>query len=335
MTATMIPALHFESAAFPAERQFAEWARMLMAHDATAPSPQAGFPVVSDGFQVGPIMISHGHIPPVRLVRNSRRLKADGVDNYFILMLLGGRWSGDMGTGPVEMAAGEVVVMDMTGPIDAVAEASESIIVILPRQMLDEAVAPFAMHGLMLTDTALGRIFADFLAALVRRLPETPAAEAETLGLMLRDTLAAALNATRQSLRMPADLPLLGKAKRHIEANLANPFDAAAMAKALGTSRATLYRLFALAGGLGVYIARRRLNRAHQLLNRPDEQRTVGEIAFATGFNSPSHFSRAFRVEYGYTAGALRRKRHLAAPAGPEPAIEVSDAYIGWHGKVS
>lgn len=49
----------------------------------------------------------------------------------------------------------------------------------------------------------------------------------------------------------------------------------------------------------------RRLDRAKSLL--VDSRHSVGEIALATGFSSPSHFSQAFRKQWGATPSRFRR----------------------------
>jgi AraC-like DNA-binding protein len=58
----------------------------------------------------------------------------------------------------------------------------------------------------------------------------------------------------------------------------------------------------------GKWLMEKRLNHAHQLL--VNLGKTVAEAAFESGFESASHFSRAFRQRFGMPPGTT--KRHLA-----------------------
>ncbi|MFP1683143.1 helix-turn-helix domain-containing protein [Alloalcanivorax sp. C16-1] len=79
------------------------------------------------------------------------------------------------------------------------------------------------------------------------------------------------------------------------------------LARALGCSRATLYRLFArhqdtVAGCL----REARLHRAHQLLTSAPAHLGVAELAARCGFLDSSSFSRLFRRRYGLRPSDLR-----------------------------
>lgn len=75
--------------------------------------------------------------------------------------------------------------------------------------------------------------------------------------------------------------------------------NAANVAEALNTSRATLDRQFKAHHSTSFisYLKHHRLLRAHKLLE--EQQGSVSEIAYACGFTSLSSFSRAYRKEYG------------------------------------
>ena len=67
------------------------------------------------------------------------------------------------------------------------------------------------------------------------------------------------------------------------------------LGKALGYSRPQLYRKMVLLTGRSpnLFINEYRLNKALQLLKR--KEKNISEIAFQTGFNSPSYFSKCFQ----------------------------------------
>ncbi len=100
------------------------------------------------------------------------------------------------------------------------------------------------------------------------------------------------------------------QAKRYIEAHLREPdLTPCSVARALGISPRYLRMLFC--GGTenaSRYILRRRLEEcAKQLSSALWTGHTITDIAFACGFNSAAHFTRAFRDQHGMTPSEYRR----------------------------
>ncbi len=58
------------------------------------------------------------------------------------------------------------------------------------------------------------------------------------------------------------------------------------------------------------HILRRRLEECAAARQLSPAGQTITEIAFAGGFNSTAHFSRAFRQQYGSTPAEYRDSRH-------------------------
>jgi AraC-like DNA-binding protein len=103
------------------------------------------------------------------------------------------------------------------------------------------------------------------------------------------------------------------QAKRFIEAHLTEPdLTPTAVARAIEVSPRYLRMLFAEDDETAsAYILRRRLEEcARQLASSLRRGQTITEIAYAGGFNSTTHFSRAFRQHYELTPGQYRN-RHL------------------------
>ncbi|AVA24514.1 GlxA family transcriptional regulator [Rhizobium sp. LEGMi198b] len=104
----------------------------------------------------------------------------------------------------------------------------------------------------------------------------------------------------------PALITVLEK----MEATIEQPMDRRTMAKLVGLSPRHLDRLFAEQLGVSFHDSyhRIRLDHARRLLEQ--SPLSISELAFATGFSSASHFSRAFRQHFGLTpksARAIRR----------------------------
>jgi DNA-binding response OmpR family regulator len=76
-------------------------------------------------------------------------------------------------------------------------------------------------------------------------------------------------------------------------------FNTESLAREVGMSRSNLYRKIQALTNQSThdFILSLRLKRAAQLLDK--KSATVSEVAYAVGFNSPSHFSKVFRREFG------------------------------------
>ncbi len=103
------------------------------------------------------------------------------------------------------------------------------------------------------------------------------------------------------------DEALHAAACRYIQLHLGDPdLTSARIARALGCSRAHLYRIFALHDqGIGEMIRAGRLHRASALLAAAPDWH-IERIAMECGFASPSAFARAFRDRNGLTPTAFR-----------------------------
>lgn len=124
-------------------------------------------------------------------------------------------------------------------------------------------------------------------------------------------------------------LPPLGRAllleriKLHVRERLPDPeLSIQSVAQAMNCSKRALHNAFELEGRtLRDYIWDSRLEQARLALEREDVQRgAISGIAFASGFNSAAHFSRAFRGRYGVSPRAWQSgERHTPSIEG-EPS---------------
>jgi transcriptional regulator GlxA family with amidase domain len=102
----------------------------------------------------------------------------------------------------------------------------------------------------------------------------------------------------------PALLSVLEKMETAVE----RPLSRQAMARLVGLSTRQLDRLFSghLGSGFLDTYRRLRLDHARKLIGQ--SPMSIAEIAYATGFSSTSHFSRAFRAHFGMAPRQLRAR---------------------------
>ncbi len=116
-----------------------------------------------------------------------------------------------------------------------------------------------------------------------------------------------------------SDLELLARLRigmDYMDANFASPLVAAEVAARTGYSRFHFLRCFRTAYGEtpGLYLSRRRIERAKHLLRDPSLSITT--VAFEVGFTSVGTFCTTFKRMTGMTAGDFRR---LPANLEPQP----------------
>jgi AraC-like DNA-binding protein len=124
----------------------------------------------------------------------------------------------------------------------------------------------------------------------------------------------------------PLLAPALARAAMRVaDGRLADPdLSPASLAAELNVSVRTLHRAFAAAGEpMAAYIRRRRLERARTELAAPGRPE-VSEVAARWRFADGSHFTRAFRKQYGQTPSQFARaskspRPRLTPPVTTEP----------------
>ncbi len=83
-------------------------------------------------------------------------------------------------------------------------------------------------------------------------------------------------------------------------------FDQEILSKEMGMSRTSLFRKIKKLTQLNpsAFIRSHRLEQAYEMLEQ--EEMSISEIAFATGFNDLAYFSKCFKESYGITPSAKR-----------------------------
>jgi AraC family transcriptional regulator len=148
------------------------------------------------------------------------------------------------------------------------------------------------------------------VAALGRRIARE-LTEPDDLSPLVRQALeleAAALfcRALRRD-RLPAPPAWLKAARDLVADQLDTPASLDAVAQAVGRHPAHLARAFRRCYGtsLGEYARRQRLEAAARLVR--GGTMPLAEVALACGFHDQAHFSRAFKLAFGYSPAAWRR----------------------------
>lgn len=168
--------------------------------------------------------------------------------------------------------------------------------------------------GMVEGDTGFGAIYSSLLRATAEALDTLSQDQMRPIELALTEFLVAFL-ADRDSRALEAKNQQ-GKAQLHricqsIEALLGEPdLTLVQAAEESGVSPRYLQKLFAAEGlNFTAYLRLRRLERCKLELASPIYGAlSISQISFNWGFNGSSHFSRAFRAQYGLSPRAFRKQ---------------------------
>jgi len=259
-------------------------------------------------YQMGPMVVGRTSMGPDahRFDRSSAHIGATGLDLFLIQMFVtGGDRRSSEGT-ETQVEAGDIVIADLTRPLSTRTNAFTNLSFIVPRALFLNRVPDLdALHGTILRGSTLaGRLMGEHLRAVWAQAPvmneqDGPVAASATVDLLLSLLgSGAAREGANATLGPTAKLFAI---RRYIEQNLGSTeLGPTHLCEQFALSRASLYRQFEPLGGIAEYVRNRRLSRALRLLSAPEHrQRSIAEIAAATGFADVSAFSRAFRSKFG------------------------------------
>ncbi len=252
-------------------------------------------------------------------VRSKRLIAAEGLDHYLVQVYRRGVCDGAYGEIRNTVRPGDIKIIDLGQPFHTFNTDFENISLTIPRATLAPLLArPDGLHGLVLPgETPLAAILAAHLRTLSDTGPVLGEADREALAAGTVQLVAACLGAAPRAREhiAAARAAAVGQAirdfiDRHIGSPLLGP---EMLAREFGISRARLYRLFEDEDGIVSYIQARRLRHCLATLTDPGQaHRRQGEIAFAAGFASDAHFSRAFRRAFGMSPSEARGRADLA-----------------------
>jgi AraC family transcriptional activator of tynA and feaB len=236
-------------------------------------------------------------------------------DAYLAIVLLSGDYVLEQDGNEAVLQPGDMAIFDATRPhrIHCPGDFSK-LILSIPRPLLRERMAGVERCAALRISGAagIGAVASGFVRSCSQNAGALAAHESSALADHAVDLLTLAAASVR-----PAPFALsnsraatLVRVKALIEALLTDfTLDTAIIARRAGLSARYLNGLFGEEGtSLMRYVWRRRLEQCAKDLCDPRRAgERVAEIAFRWGFGDASHFSRAFRQQFGCAPGAFRR----------------------------
>lgn len=279
---------------------------------------------------IGPIILFKGACGG-HLVRRSPA-QISGTPGFLLVTLYeAGHLTGMTENEPFEAHDGDLVLRDLDSSFEALRYPSQFQAILLPRKLL--GLGPGDVPSLRIlrrNDATVETVRTVMEEAFGVLRPEASLYSFEMMQRLLA-TIRMALLRPQASLspRHAARQAQMRQIQIFIEQNLGRlDLSAETLLPEFGLSRATLYRLFEVQGGVRSYIVDRRLFRA--LLEISDMARRRGKIQRAAkrwGFSSPSNFNRSVQQVFGASPGALLRapvtSDHVTLEFGQKAPITV------------
>lgn len=277
---------------------------------------------------LGTAIVCSARASGLRFVRERGLVARMGVDHIVAHMRVSGQSRVAVSGREQDCAPGDICLFDLSRPLSAASTDYEAITVVLPRPLFGVRQSALdTLHGAVIRGaTPFGRMLTDHLRSLSTHAtgfsePEAAAAAEATAALLG----VAALGLTQEDGGVqPLERALLVAIRRFIEAELASTdLTAEAIGQRFGVSRSALYRLFVPLGGVSGYIRQRRLARAYRDLAAGDGRfARISDVAYRWRFESPAHFTQAFRAEFGCAPRDVRAQVAIepGKSSGTEPA---------------
>ncbi|MCA1325190.1 helix-turn-helix domain-containing protein [Herbaspirillum sp. alder98] len=248
------------------------------------------------------------------VTRVGRDARSESEDCYFAVLLLAGSEFIAQDGREARLLAGDMAIYDGARPHRLIfPEDFSKLILQIPRQTLEGRVGRMRHITARVIDgrQGAGALASGFVRSVAGSASQLGLQHHEQLSGQIVDLLALAIDGAvvPESCVVGNRIQSLARVKRFIELHLGDcELDSTMVAAGAGLSPRYVNQLFEEEGtSLMRYVWRRRLERCRAELLAPQALRSY-DIALRWGFNDPSHFSRAFRKQFGTTPRALRRQ---------------------------
>lgn len=218
---------------------------------------------------------------------------------------------------------GEILVQDLSKPLEITAPAMSNIALLISRQRLHAwSGLLLDAHGMVIPKGAVQTLLVGYMRSLFRHAPHMHASEAAAVSEMTLNLVGTSLQQSRnRQSETPFGTATLSRIKVAIEDQLGDPaLGPNSLMQQFGLSRPTLYRLFEPFGGVSRYITERRLQRAFRAITDTSQPPPrISQLAYEAGFSSASAFGRAFRDLFSLTPRDARNLAWRSVPAIKQP----------------
>lgn len=302
--------LQYSTEVVETPRRFEYWNEVVCRHCLLADSKilsDRTFDGRLDVGSVGAVSVSTLSSPLHHWRRNAHHIRIGPDDDLWLAFMVDGKACISQDGRQAHLRSGDVALYDSTRPFDFVIAPEKMYVVRLPRKsMLSRMPSAQRLTAQLIDKRRLG-------AAALRSMVEEAATSefsdmdaAARYGSALLDVLSLHLDTPSDAKTIVRERDLYTRLVAYIHENFADSgMTLPSLAQAHHVSERTVARAFARHNQTPMEVLRRaRLQASHRALAERHAD-SVTTAALNSGFTDLSHFSRVFRVAYGYTPQSL------------------------------
>jgi AraC-like DNA-binding protein len=336
-----IPHEIFDTHNLPEDVRFEVWRESVLPlfEPQLGDTPPEGFFVRVDAFNLRRLFVSLAEFSGQGYVRRHDHRADNGADHLLLQIYLTGGYVGQNGHRPVRVCPGDISLLDLGYSLETSADSSSTISVVIPRDSMFSSARPGQLRvgSVIRGSSPLGRILGHHLTSVWRALHSATAEDEKPICQTLLGAVTGAFSDYRdsESAERMSDCAVLDAICAHIERNLsAEDLTPESLCRRFGCSHARLDRMFQPLGGVAAYVRQRRLKRClYELSRQRPDGRTIVAIATRWGFQSPSHFCKLFREQFGIApseAIEIARDRRVVDGAPRRNLSSSLPAFYDW-----
>ncbi|MBR9885100.1 MAG: helix-turn-helix domain-containing protein [Oceanospirillales bacterium] len=272
--------------------------------------------------QIGDIHLSDIKATPHVALRTLSTIKHSGSDSLIFNLLLSGQCNAEQDgissqLSAVEMHTGMGWLCNAARPYDLRFDQPFHLATLqIPRHMITQNISGVdRLVARNLSSTSqLFPLVQNYILQLAEQRPQFDKAMSERVANNLADLISALLGEHLSGSDSPLSdtkIATLMRVRSFIESNLHDPdLCPNKVAEAMRMSTRYINQLLQSEGtSLSRYIWQRRLDRVSRLLKNPVNQgNNISSYAFACGFNDMTHFSKAFKKQFGMSPSEYRQR---------------------------
>src|SRR5262245_5565511 len=296
----LAPSYTFSTRHLPAKQQFEAYCAEFSCFGQPAlpdgKNATDGFIAERTGYDLGPLILAKGGSDAYSFGRRSWQLPSVAPDNWMLVLRRSG-WAEIDFDGNIQRFEGaRLELFPVANPRPGRISKHESIFLGLPRAQFSGMEAMLDSMAQVGFSNYVHPLLSDYLVSLSDLLPNVTPAEAELAAVATVAMIRACTTHATDDVAM-AQSPIMATrfeiAKRWIDQNLRSPhLTPESIQTMLAVSRRQLYKIFEEHGGPAHYVRKMRPCACHEEISNPNNQRSIGEIAEAYGFNDTAQFSR-------------------------------------------
>ncbi|MEM9353727.1 MAG: helix-turn-helix domain-containing protein [Planctomycetota bacterium] len=302
-------------------------------------TPLTQFRLATRFAKVDKLIFNQVAFSAMRYVRSPEVVRGGESDHVTLHLPRVGVERGVLSGHKVRMSPDRVTLCDWAHPYETSAEETEKLGILVPRERI-EAIDWVYRSSPTLNwsrTTGSGRALARLCLETWEGLPNAAESDAPALADKLVELVNGLIYDTRHG-RQPRTPRCSGETqadamKRYLEEHLDDPdLGPEMLARVFRVSRATVYRNFAVPGGIKGYIQDHRLARCYRELASPKHSfKHIYEVHERWGFFNASYFHRIFKERYGKSPAEVALEGRAVLSRGHTRAREFSHSIRRLH----